>query len=110
LTYTLEAPALARETEKLKVVDLVYAATLPFDNGFAITSRAGLAYTNSSGNGAIRDFGGHAIRVTGGLGVKYDITENFSLRADWNGYSAPPAAKIDNGFINAFTVGVGYKF
>ncbi|HXA47096.1 MAG TPA: outer membrane beta-barrel protein [Burkholderiaceae bacterium] len=110
LKYTLNAPTLVHESEKLKVFDVVYAATLPLSNGFALTSRAGLADVQSSGNGAIRDFGGHAIRITGGLGVKYNFNENFSVRADWNIYNAPPAAKIDGSAAEMFTLGVGYKF
>ena len=108
-TYTLSGPTSARENEHVKLVDLVYAATLPIGSGFALTGRAGVAYVQSRGEGSIGNFDGHAARITGGLGVKYNFDKNWSIRSDWNGYTAPSAAKLTGGG-NAFTVGLGYKF
>ena len=108
-SYALSVPTNSHEYEHAKLATVVYAATLPLVDGFSLTGRAGLAYVQSSGHGSITDFGGHATRLTGGLGVKYDVTEKWSVRTDWNGYTMPSAAKLSSG-SGAFTVGVGYKF
>jgi len=41
---------------------------------------------------------------TGGLGLRYDITRNFAVRAEWQRYNA------DGGDLDVFSIGAAYKF
>ena len=103
-------------SEKADISNLSVAGTLPFGGGFSGTGRLGYASVHTTAN-AQGMVGGTPISssatvsksaVTYGFGLKYDINEKVSLRADVDFYNAPSAAYTGN--FNIWTIGAGYKF
>ena len=110
------APLSGQTSENTDIYNLSVAGTLPFGGGFSGTGRLGYASVHTTAN-AQGMVGGTPISssatvsrsaVTYGLGLKYDINEKVSLRADVDFYNAPSAAVI--GSFNIWTIGAGYKF
>lgn len=108
LTYSASAPLAAEAHEKLRIWDVVAAANLPIGRGFSLTFRGGFANVRATGSDTIIRFNGSRTDVTGGAGIRYAFDRNVSVRVDWDGYTAPAAARI--GQVNVYSVGVGYNF
>lgn len=93
------------------------AGTIPFGSGFSGTGRLGVASVNidvsmtATGGGvsATAVTSSKKTDVTYGLGVKYDMTKNASLRIDLDNYNTGTSNNGINRF-NVWTLGVGYKF
>ncbi|MBI3903431.1 MAG: porin family protein [Nitrosomonadales bacterium] len=110
-------PAIIAADAKATAWNASAAGTMPFGSGFSGMGRLGVASVSvdesitATGPGGV----GTAIAsskktdITYGLGVKYDIAKNVTLRVDLDNYNA---GTNDNG-LNRFSVwslGVGYKF
>ena len=110
------SPLSVQSSENSDIYNLSVAGTLPFGGGFSGTGRLGYASVHTTANtqGMVggTPFSSSATvsksAVTYGLGLKYDINEKVSLRADVDFYNAPSAAYTGN--FNIWTIGAGYKF
>lgn len=107
-TYSTSAPISAQASEKLQIWDLALAAGYVLPAGFTVVFRGGVAYVGVSSSGTITHFGGSATNNYGGLGLKYALGRNLSLRADWDVFAAPAGAAI--GHVNFVGAGIGYNF
>ena len=105
LSYSVNS---ASSSEKLSVYTLGLAASFPLVDKLSLTARGGVANVRTSVDGSLAHFGGKKSRLVGGVGLKYDIDNSLSVRADWEGFRAPDAARLDN--VNMLTLGVGYRF
>lgn len=104
LTYTTAQGQLSR---KYTIVNISIAGSLPLGNGFSGTGRLGIAHTRIVGGGDIngKTFAtGSRTDPTFGIGLKYDINQNLSLRADLDNFDT------EIGRINVWSVGGGYKY
>jgi hypothetical protein len=106
--YSTSAPSSAQASEKLQIWDLALAAGYVLGSGFIVVFRGGVANVHVSSSGSIANFGGSATNGYGGLGFKYALGENLSVRADWDVFAAPAGAKL--GQVNLLSAGVGYNF
>lgn len=80
-------------------------------NDFAVNGRLGLAYANSKvdytagGSDSNRSF----LAPVVGLGVRYALTKNVTLNADYDRLPNKFSSQ-EKGSVNMFSLGVGYKF
>ena len=110
------APLSGQTSENTDIYNLSVAGTLPFGGGFSGTGRLGYASVHTTANTTMvvnsttisTSITGSKSEATYGLGLKYDINEKVSLRADVDFYNAPSTAVI--GSFNIWTIGAGYKF
>ena len=107
-TYSTSAPVSAQASEKLQIWDLALVANRALGAGFSVIFRGGVSYVGVSSSGTIAHFGGSATEGYGGLGLKYALGSNLSLRVDWDTYAAPRGAAI--GEVNFVAAGIGYNF
>ena len=104
VTYSTNQGQLAR---KYSIFNVSAAGTLPLGNGFSGTGRLGIAIARIVGGGAIngKTFAtGSRTDPTFGIGLKYDINQNLSLRADLDNFNT------EIGRVNVWSLGGGYKY
>jgi hypothetical protein len=104
VTYTTAQGQLSR---KYTIVNASVAGTLPLGNGFSGMGRLGIANTRIVVGGVINTVqftGGSRTDPTFGIGLKYDINQNFSLRADLDNFNT------ETGRVNVWSLGGGYKY
>ena len=105
----------ASETDNANAWNIDAVGILPLGNSFSVLGKLGVASVNSSG-AATLTLGAASVSgvanktktsLTYGVGAKYDLSKNFSLRADLDNYDT---GVTGTDRINVWTIGVGYKF
>jgi OOP family OmpA-OmpF porin len=113
-TLTNFAPLNLTGSYNLSTYSLVAKGILPFDNGFGVYGKLGVAYVrgtdltmNIPGVGTFRGDNQNAWRPTAGVGVKYDFNQNVS--ADFSVTRIFKGGKLDNN-ADVAMVGLTYNF
>jgi OOP family OmpA-OmpF porin len=114
----ISAPAAdtASGTYKAKGFTASAVGILPLQNGFSAYGKVGLIVADtkldaSSGTGAttLGNTSKTSTHPTVGLGLSYDFTKQVVGKAEWNRYGVGNS-DTGRGDIDAYTVGVAYKF
>lgn len=86
---------------------LAAVGTYPINNDFAVFGKLGVQVQDisaSATSGAVRaSASGNETNVLYGLGLKYNFTKQFSVRAEWERFESDSA-------IDLFSIGVAFKF
>lgn len=109
-------PGTANETDKAEAWNVSAVGILPFGNSFSALGKLGIASVRSAANATVTLTGvGTATlgqsktktNATYGLGLKYDLTKNVSVRGDYDNYDTGVTGA---GNIGVWSLGVAYKF
>lgn len=87
--------------------------TLPFANNFSGFAKLGIiqADIDAKGTGVLAGSASDSSTDwTFGLGVKYDFTQNVSLRAEWEKFNNLGDSSTGEGDIDLISIGVVFKF
>jgi OOP family OmpA-OmpF porin len=117
LSGTTSAPAAGSLDGRYKVHGYRIAAVgiVPLSSGFSLYGKAGLMFARtdlelSASSVALSGAGQSRTVGTLGLGMSYDFTRNVFARAEWNRYARVGDDGTGRSSIDAYTVGVGYRF
>ena len=95
-------------------IGTVATASWPIGDNFAIFSKLGFLYwsvDSSASMGAqsasISDDG---LALAAGLGLRYSLTENFGVRADWDWYSVGDESTTGDSDVDLFSAGIFVSF
>ncbi|HWU84015.1 MAG TPA: outer membrane beta-barrel protein [Rhodocyclaceae bacterium] len=90
---------------------------LPLQNGFSAYGKVGLIVADTklnagsdSGANAIGDSSHTSTRPTYGLGLAYDFSKQVVGKVEWNRYENLGNGDTGKSDLDAYTVGVAYKF
>ena len=117
---TISAPAAdtGHGTYKVSGWNLSGVGIIPLQNGFSVYGKAGLIFADvklnaASDTGTAPVTGGSksVTKGTYGLGTSYDFGKNLIGKLEWNRFQglgeSKNSGKVD---LNAYTVGVSYRF
>lgn len=99
-------------TSEAKAFELVALGILPVGDRFSVYGKFGAYFGDSStvtsiaGVGVASDHDSN-IDLTYGVGVQFELTQQFGLRAEWQRYQDMGTANID---VDAISLGVIWRF
>jgi len=103
---------------KANAWEVVGVGMLPLADRFSLFGKIGLyrGEVEGTGSGVVL---GTPISLSGkdtntdltfGVGVKFDITNNFALRGEWQRYSSMGGSDVGESDVDVLSVGVAFKF
>jgi OOP family OmpA-OmpF porin len=112
--FPLVIPA-ATLTIEAKAWELVAIGSVPLADRFSVFGKAGLYRADTDTR---VDFGAAGSTtesdsntdLTFGVGLRYDFTRNFGVRAEWQFYSAVAAGFGEESDVDVMSVGLVWKF
>ena len=88
---------------KGNAIELVGVGSWPIANQFSVYGKLGLSRGEFKAGGVSED----SIEVTYGVGVRYDMSQQIGLRAEWQNYPDVGDGASD---VSVLSVGVVFKF
>lgn len=109
---TASAPGISGSAEA-NALELTGVGSFPLGNAFSVYGKAGIyrgevdsrlsGFGGGNGDESNTDF-------TFGAGVKFDMTQNVALRAEWQRYNDMGGDNVRETDVDVLSVGLQYKF
>jgi OOP family OmpA-OmpF porin len=102
---------------KANAWEVVGVGMLPVADRFSIFGKIGLYRAELKGTVSSNVLGTTPLNgkdtntdLTFGVGLKFDITNNFALRGEWQRYSSLGGSEVGESDVDVLSVGVAFKF